>query len=97
MEEHNVIIIKNRSIEHYLLIIFSLILKGEKEIILRSIGSVSGKTIDVANFITKELAPDMFDMNIENGTGMAGKYKVSIINVHLKVRSDGEGEQYLCH
>ena len=89
--------IKNRSIEHYLLIIFSLLLRNEKEIILRSHGSVNGKTIDIANFITKELAPGMFDMEIKNSTGEGEGFKVSVLDVQLKVKPNEVGEQYLCH
>ncbi len=88
MESSNVIEIKNRSIEHYLLIIFSLILKGHKEIILRSFGSVSGKTIDIANFITKEAVPNMFDMSIQNDISEESGFKTSKIEAILKVKNN---------
>ncbi len=90
MADSNVITIRNRPFEHYLLTIFSVLLRGEKEVILRSCGSVNGKAIDIANFVTNEVFPDIFKTDIKNSIDERKDVKVSSIEIHLKAKSDGD-------
>jgi len=59
------ILIRNRPIGHYLLSIFSLLLQDEKEIILKSYGSLNGKNADIANMISKHIMPGIFDVDFQ--------------------------------
>lgn len=81
------IYIRNRPIEHYLLSIFSLLLQGEKEIVLKSFGSINGRTIDLAYLIKNNILPETFDIdvkcNVEDVSVGDSTYKASSITVIL--------------
>lgn len=63
---NNIITIKNRPLGHYFLSIFSLILQGEKEIVLKSQGSTNARTIDIANLVSQSIFPNMFQVQVKS-------------------------------
>ncbi|MFQ5788661.1 MAG: hypothetical protein ACE5H1_11860, partial [Thermodesulfobacteriota bacterium] len=58
-------VIRHRPFEHYVLSIFSLLLRGETEIRLKSYGKCMSKTVDLINFLNEDILPDMFSIETD--------------------------------
>jgi len=86
------IIIKNRPIGHYLLSIFSMLLRGKERITLKSYGSCNGKNADLVNLITKTIMPDVFNVDFRNThesiTSIGESFESSVLTTTLKGNID---------
>ena len=84
----NILEIKNRPLEHYILSIFSLIASGEKKIYLKSYGSINGKTLDIINIMSKIIVSNKLDVEIKNKVEKSEPedYNISVLLATLKIK-----------
>jgi len=80
------LVIKNRPLEHYILVVFSKIL-NDGEITLKGQGSLISKTVDIANIITDNFLPGelskKFEDIVEYVQVDSKKHKVSTVIIKL--------------
>jgi len=82
------LVIRHRPFEHYVLSIFSLLLRGEAEIRLKAYGKCISKTVDIINLLNEDLLPETFSVETDTAIEQSNGYKVSTFMATLRPRKD---------
>jgi DNA-binding protein Alba len=81
-------VIRHRPFEHYILSIFSLLLRGETEIRLKAYGKCISKAVDIINLLNEDLLPEMFLVKTDTAIEQSSGCKVSTFMAILTPRKD---------